>query len=439
MKSRSPTSGLMVDPQVECALAAEAVFSFDRFLSFGVGPDDFSVESVRAVVEAAQHVWELGETTVNPDSVTLALQRAGKLQLVGGPRGLAELLIAEVAPDVDRLRMLKRLRVLRENLMRAVSRIEQEDLQGALDLASMAHADALNATTMGTVRTARELAHSLLEELRSGEPRRLGIHPGILPLAEAIGSVPVGGVLIIAGDTNVGKTSFVLEQLLAIAQRGDIAGYVSVEDPDELTAAKFLAVASGISSSRIQRRDIREHDWANFSRGMVDIDRFGERLVVSNCTGGSELDVCAAMTRIAQRGGRIAAVDYIGEIEASRSQQDRRNEVRWILKRLKVHAARLGMALIIVSQLRRPKDGEPGREPTKHDLKEAGDLENSAEAIVGLWRTEEHDFAPVHCKILKSKIGGNGVRWLMQRERVAPNGGPGSGRLRVVHEPEDWA
>jgi replicative DNA helicase len=223
--------------------------------------------------------------------------------------------------------------------------------------------------------------------------------------------------------------------LLACAQRNVGAGLVSVEDPEEITGSRLIATVSGVSSYRLQRRDFQANDWDDISKACLQLEALGDRLLFADCTGGNELDVCAAMTRMAMRGAKVIAVDYIGEIESSKRQQDRRNEIRWLLKRLKTHAKRLGIALVIVSQIARPKDKNPNQEPTKHDLKEAGDLENSAEVIVGLWRDVEHDFAPVNVKILKSKIGGTGQSWLMQREKFAANGKPASGRLRETEEP----
>lgn len=106
------------------------------------------------------------------------------------------------------------------------------------------------------------------------------------------------------------------------------------------------------------------------------------------------------------------------------------------MTRLKAHAARLGVALVIVSQLSRPKDKGEGYEPNKHDLKESGDLENGAEYVVLLWRSKDHDFAPVHLKLAKSKNGGIGNVWFMQREMYVEdahgNRAPGSARMREV-------
>jgi replicative DNA helicase len=187
-------------------------------------------------------------------------------------------------------------------------------------------------------------------------------------------------------------------------------------------------------------------DGRDIHRGRIDAEQWGaiasaaesirvgkETVLFSQCVGGTDVDACAAISRMSARGAKLIAVDYLGVLSAAGRAQDRRNELRVMLSRLKAHAGRCGVALVLVSQITRPTDKNPNKQPTKHDLKESGDLENGAELIIGLWRDEEHDHAPVRARILKSKIGGNGVEWMMQRSRH-------SGRLRVVglDEVESW-
>jgi replicative DNA helicase len=424
-----------VDPELERALVAEAVFNHERYIAFGLASADYAMASHQVVVEAAREAWEL-EGTVDSETVAKTLQRAGKLERLGGQRGLAEMLTSSAVADPERLRELGRLRRVRDRALEIAKFAERGDMPSASDALGSAYANVFDTAMFGEVLTGRQLAERALEALTSEARDKPRIHPGLPKLAEALGALSPGSVLVVGGNTSVGKSSFVLEMLLRCAARDVSAGLVSVEDPDEVTGSRLLATISGVSSKRMQRGEVDDVEWQRISAACSVLERIGERLLFADCTGGTELEVAAAMTKMAMRGARIIAVDYIGEVEASKKQQDRRNETRWLMKRLKVHAKRLSVALVIVSQLSRPKDNNPGREPTKHDLKEAGDLENSAEAVIVLWRTHEHDFAPVHVKLAKSKTGNTGMRWTMQRERYASDGTLGSGRLQEV-EPNE--
>jgi replicative DNA helicase len=143
------------------------------------------------------------------------------------------------------------------------------------------------------------------------------------------------------------------------------------------------------------------------------------KMFMAFCIGGNEIDVMAAMSRCAMRGAKIVVVDYVQTIDSSKRQQDRRNEIRWLCARLKAHAQRLNVHLVLLSQLSRPPKDDPFREPTKHDLKEAGDIENAAEYVLVLWRECDDDFAPVRIKLAKSKMGNVGCEWQMHRDAGA--------------------
>lgn len=421
------------DLALEQAMACEAIHDWARYTAYGLDANDFESPSCRLVVEAAHVAWE-ADGASGQSAVLVALGRMGKLEAIGGRQGLSTLVADSGVPDIARFRELAALRRLEALLAKAATHARHGDITAALETASGAAASVASGDT--TVRTASELIESVLTGVIAEAGGVLRIHPGLEKLAEAIGSLPVGSVTVIAGNTSVGKSSYTLEMLLACAHRGVGAGLISLEDPEEVTGSRLIATVSGVSSSRIQRRAFGEGDFPAMMRTVPAMAELGEKLLFADCMGGNELDVCAAMSRMAARGAKVVAVDYIGELESSKPQQDRRNEIRWLLKRLKSHAKRLGVALVVVSQLARPKDKNPNAEPTKHDLKEAGDLENSAEVVILLWRDIEHDFAPVNVKIGKSKIGGTGARWLMQREMRDKSGRLSSGRLVEVDQPE---
>lgn len=419
-----------VDADLERAFLRECLTNHARFTARGVTVADFAVPGVVAALEAASEAWE-AHGSVSLESVAMGLQRSGKLASLGGTKGLAEYLVSPAVPDVARLRELRRLRSLRERALAAAQAAERGDLDQAVALLGDAHTAALESSSMGEVRTFQDLGREFLQRItdaaKSGQDPVT--HPGLNHLYEAIGGLTPGMMILLIANTNVGKSSFVLELMLRCAARTVATGLVSVEDSDEVTVRRALSAHSGVPSRVIQDGKFNDYDWDRIARGMSELETTGSRMYFSDCSGGTELDVMAAMSRMAARGAKIVVVDYIGEVEPSRPSRDgRRDDIRWVCSRLKVHARRVGVALVVVSQITRPSDKNPNREPTKHDAKESGDLENKAEVMLGMWRESEDDWAPVFVKVLKGKSGGNSLRWQMQRERGTPDR-PGSGRL----------
>jgi replicative DNA helicase len=408
----------LADLDVEAALVSEALRRYDRYVARGLSPADFWGEQNKLVLEACAAVWDRGDP-VSVGSVALELQRRGlKVGAYPGERGVAEFALngAAAVPDADRLRELARLRAVVDVSLRAALQAQQQDLSGAL--ATLAEVDQLGASKPST-RTGGDLVDRVLSGLRNPEEfdqRR--VYLGLPGFDRAIGKLPVGSMLVVAADSNVGKSLVALELLVGCAEANVSCGLISLEDPEDITASRLLArYTQGISSRQILQGRVSADPnvQLDLSGAAARVKRLGDRLLFEDCTGESELEVCAAMSRIAARGGKLVVVDYVQEIEASKKQQDRRNEVRWVAKRLKTHAKRLGVVLVLVSQIARPKDGDEFKPPSKHALKESGDLVNAAEAIVVLWREYAADDAPIFARLQKGKSGGLGLTWEMRR------------------------
>lgn len=404
------------DHDIERALIAEALRRYDRFVARGLSVADFTVGTHVVILEACQRLWERGEA-VSLGSVALALQQAGK-GIPGGERGLADLVLhGDKVPDPDRLRELTRLRAVEAAAQHALAHARGGSLTEAL--AALADVDQLGATTQAT-RTGSDLAERVLLGLRDqAESDKRRVHLGLRRLDAAIGKLPVGAMMVVAADSNVGKSGVMLSMLLAMARANIKCGLISVEDPEDVTGARLLAAyTQNISSRELQHGRFESGMQAaslELDAAIAGVRQLGDRLMFEDRTGETELEVCAAMSRMAARGAKLVVVDYIQEVGASKHQQDRRNEVRWVTKRLKAHAKRLNVALVLVSQIARPKDGDEFRTPSKHALKESGDLVNSAEVILVLWREYAADDAPIHVKVAKAKWGGVGTTWTMQR------------------------
>lgn len=406
------------DADLEWAMAAEAVYAHDRYLALAVNAEDYGFEEPRYVAEAAREAWEV-DGAVTLETVAKALQRTGKLLRVGGPDGLAAKLHAPAVPDVERLVELRRLRAVTAAATTVLLAAERGDLQAALGALGEAQTTALDGNRV-QAHEGFEMGQRQLERLQQRRHATALVHPGFEYLELATGSLPLGGMTVLGGGTNVGKSSFALELMAKAAERSVVSGYVSCEDPEPIVSARLVSVYSGLSSRKLMTGAIADHEWPRLGAAHEPMREMRGRMWFAFAVGGSDVDVCAAMSRCAMQGAKIVIVDYVQAVESSKRQQDRRNEIRWLAARLKAHAQRLNVHLVLVSQLSRPTKGDEAREPSKHDLKEAGDLENAADYIVLLWREREDDFAELRAKLAKSKLGNVGATWKLARhERTA--------------------
>lgn len=224
-----------------------------------------------------------------------------------------------------------------------------------------------------------------------------------------------GSMLVVGAQTNVGKTSLVVTWMLSIARRGTPAGIISVEDPDEDFGAKVLGSLAGINPTRMWSGKLTADDWRRMMERAGDAR---EPLHFAHVASRGIDDVLARVEFMARvRGVRVVAVDYLQAI-SHRPGKDVRERINATMEELISLCGRLGVALVLCSQLARPDKGNPFREPHLIDLKESGEIENRAQCVVMLWRENDQPGTPVKAKVAKAKRQPIGVRFTLTRDPV---------------------
>lgn len=402
-----------------------------------LGEEDFAMDAHRMVWAAMCAISDDGEP-VNHVSVRSRLIDRDELEAVGGEGMLAAFrgaLPARTLP-VARLRRMTKLRALKATALQLAEAAESCDMDAAS--AVLEAAGSMSEDTTGNVpQSLLELAEDWWAAAQAADQNQT-ISPGIEPIKRIIGRLDPGSVTLVGADTSCCKSTLSMEMGLGAVLDGERFGYCSAEDPPRIVTERVMSAIGNIPAPVIREFRPGDGNDAQIAHVLEVMRHVNDRVLVSNCIGMNEREVLEQMTVMAKRGVRLCVVDYIGVISSSIRQQDRRNEIRWIFTRLKARALRLNMALVVVSQFQRPKEGDSGRKPTKHSFRESGDLEAMAEyAIVG-WRKAEDDYAPIYWEMAKSKTGGTGKGWTMQREYQTRDGKMGSGRLVEVAHGDDY-
>lgn len=383
-------------------------------------PDEFYSETNGLLFSSLVQMSRRG-ATIDTVALRMELQTAGLLARIDRDDYLLTLTDTIPSPTsavehAKVIRLLASKRATQERILRAAALAQR----GAVEEAARLLAGIDEPAARGArwrVMDAGELAESAIEHYAA--PSQGRIHLGLPKLSQVVGYVPPGSLIVIGAPPGTGKSSMVLEMMLACAEHAapQATGLISMEDPEVLTGGRLLMAKSGVSSRLMQRGIVENTGWDKANEALFAARKIGQLCLFANCTGGTEEDVRAVMADMARRGARVIAVDYITAVRCSRGDLDKRNQVNEILSGLKAYAKRLGVALIVVSQLKRPPPGYKTWEPSMRDLKETACLEEAAEVILLLWRDDLSDFAPVHVKAEKIKWGGGGQRWDMRRDK----------------------
>jgi replicative DNA helicase len=430
----------LYDLSLERHVLGAAILKPSLLATFGLEERAFYSDAHAIIWRAMLDLLAKAEP-VNTLTLRAKLLDLGKLQTVGGDQYLLDLTdtIPVDAVPAERLNRLGRVRATQEALQRLLAVCATGDLDRIVEGLGEAHRAAMAGGARNASVNVLDLCATLLEELAHPIDERKLIHPGYTILADQLGLIPTQTNIGILANTNVGKSTFCLEMLVRMAQRGICVGYLSVEDQKPRVRARIASMLSGVPSWKILQHKVEREDMGVLARAFNEIDRIKNNLHVSVLQGGTDTDVCAAQSELAGKGCRAVAIDYLQKISPSRERDSRAQEVANMATRITSHGQRLDLVTFLVSQCTRDKTRQ-NECPSKHDMKESGDLENMLDAIIGLWREFEDDRSPTWARLIKTKDGGVGRSWCLKRDEAGRlNEIECSDRMTPPDQTGDWA
>lgn len=385
-----------------------------------VRPAEMASESHAAVLQIVSDLFEAGED-VKFTLIRRELERRGATRHAHAYEAASRLgrgftLPPWTAPRIRELAIARRYEADLETALAHVRARKIDDVRKII------------ATLASEVPSAPDVRIEPIEascesafELLYGDAGARPLSTGLDGLDDAIGGWFAGDMGIIGADTSVGKTNTLLAMADALSLAGKRVGFIECEDPRTLLGARGITRRGLVSTLRARRVRVRggSHDPVDIQRAAVGVDAWKQSgVTMAYASGADDVTVCETMQRLVRdHGAELLLVDYVQTINPSTKTQSRKEDIRLIASRIKATASRLGVPVVVASQLAR-RDGGDHREPSKHDLKECGDLENMAEVVLLLWRTTDDptdpNFDVIAAKVAKAKAGGAGTRFSLR-------------------------
>ena len=427
------TRGPVHDADIEDAVIGGLLVSsasLDEVLGTGLAAEDFYVPSHAHAFAAICSLSSRGEPvdnlTVAAELRSLGPARPSAGDLVGS---MVNAPVASHLPSYARqIRGLARLRALvfAGHDLVELGTTPTSDVEAVLGQAEQL---VLAATSTGREDAgsslAVEMVDDLLGELRARQDGTapLPVGTGSLDLDRQLhGGFRAGQLVVLGARPSMGKTALVLGMAVAAAQRDVPTLYCSLEMSRAEVAARFLAM-DGVSTD-IQAAGLSERDWARAEQAREKLRTWPLR--VDDDASATVLTLRSRARRMASRQGLgLVIVDYL-QLLTHRETENRQTQVAEISRELKRLARELSVPVIAVSQLSRNLEAREDKVPRLADLRESGQLEQDADAVLFLHRPvvydEKADPGEAHVIVAKHRNGPTGlVRlvWLPKRMRFA--------------------
>ena len=205
------------------------------------------------------------------------------------------------------------------------------------------------------------------------------------------GGLHPGNLIIIAGRPSMGKTlaSMDVARHVAIRESKQVL-YVSLEMTKAELTDRVLCAEASIPGHILKDGKLSDEDWTRIARASGPIS--DAPLAIDDTPGQTIMHIKSTARRHQQKHGlSIVIVDYLQWVASIGKPESRQIEVAGIARGLKELAKELNIPVIALCQLNRGNEHRQDKRPMLSDLRESGEIEQSADVAILLHRDDYYD------------------------------------------------
>ena len=361
-------------------------------------PEYFSRTVHQVVFEAVGRLAGAGDP-VEPVSVMSELSRAGMLakirsrDLGTGGVFLHSLMqhAGSVAYHAPKIIAAARQRNLRNALTscEAIAAREEFDPDVHLEQIRTLIDEASAFAAPAPLRPNSEAVLRVLDALQAGtEP---GISTGYPDLDDAIGGLRPASLIVVGARPGVGKTQLGFCIADHVGTRLSLpALFASLEMTEDELTERRISAASKVPMFDIVRHRVSDAEWEMIRRAQ---DRLlNTQLYVDDTSGVSLAHIRGRLRAMARTGtpARLAVIDYLGFMDAPKSES-RQQAVAGLARGAKSLAREFAIPVILLAQLNRGPESRSDKAPVASDLRESGEIEQTADIVILLHREDAYE------------------------------------------------
>jgi replicative DNA helicase len=332
-------------------------------------------------------------------TVKSGLERSGRLEEVGGPAYLAELL--EGVPrsaNVEHYARIVREKAILRDLIHSSQEILSAAMQarGPLDqLLDDAERSILQVAEerlrSGFVPLSVTAEESLkaIEELTRRKELITGVPSGFPELDEMTAGLQPSDLIILAARPAMGKTALALNLAShAALTHGKTVGMFSLEMSHQQLFFRLLCSEGQVDAHRLRTGRVDKEQWQRIIKVFGKLS--GAPIFLDDTPGIGVMEMRAKSRRLKREHGLdLLIVDYLQLMRGRGRVENRQQEISEISRSLKELAKELHIPIVALSQLSRAPEQRGGdHRPQLSDLRESGAIEQDADVVMFLFREE---------------------------------------------------
>ena len=232
-----------------------------------------------------------------------------------------------------------------------------------------------------------------IDEMKArGDSVLVGVDTGYAELNQKTTGFGKGDLVIIAARPAMGKTSFALNMVQNLINKGKGVAFFSLEMPAEQLMLRLLSVQTSIQLQRLRVGDINQDESKRLNDAMDKMNN--SKLFIDDHGSVNINQLRSKLRKLKSRHPEIelAVIDYL-QIMSGTGGKDRHLEVSEISRGLKMLARELEIPIVALSQLNRSLESRSDKRPMLSDIRESGAIEQDADIILFVYRNDVYLYA----------------------------------------------
>lgn len=222
-------------------------------------------------------------------------------------------------------------------------------------------------------------------EKRKANPNYVYWTTGFPNLDYITGGFNENNVMIIAARPSTGKTAWLCNSVLRLAQSGIPCLVFELEMNKQDLVDRFLAIYCDIELSRIRSGQLSSDEFESIIKAL---DYFKQLPIHIDTPFGAGMPYVRSTIRKFNniKGVKVVYLDYI-QLLVERTD-NMTMELGFVSRELKMLSGQLGIQIVLLSQLNRNVEGRDDKRPNLADLRQSGNLEEDADFVAMLYRED---------------------------------------------------
>jgi len=365
---------------------------------------DFHLQAHQILFRAIKSLSEEGHPC---DPITLSewLQKHNQLKAIGGGAYLG--LLANNTPSAANIMAYAEI-VRERSILRQLMRVGSDIAEAALNTQGRTTTELLDQAEKKVFEIAefgsrnqngfvklKDIVKTTLDRidmLSQQEGMLTGIATGFTDLDVQTVGLQRSDLVIVAGRPSMGKTSFAMNiaEHVAVKEQLPVAVF-SMEMSNEQLAMRLISSLAEVNLQSVRTGNLTDDDWPKIIKAVSQLSE--APLFIDETPALSPTELRSRARRLAREKGQLGliVVDYLQLMQIPGNKENRVNEVSEIARSLKSLAKEVNVPVMALSQLNRSLEQRTNKHPVMSDLRESGEIEQSADLIIFIYRDEVYN------------------------------------------------